>query len=70
MSLFPGIFIVPKIWKLISFSNQVYFANARATSYSPQKDLSNGVYHAPIKIHLTLAFKGFVVRSQIRSPFF
>jgi hypothetical protein len=34
-------------------------------SYSPQKDLSNNVLHAPIGDHLTPALRGFVVKSQI-----
>jgi hypothetical protein len=55
--------VVPKLWRLISFSNQVFFENARAISYSLQKDLSNGVKHASIKLHLSLAFKAFMVRS-------
>jgi hypothetical protein len=33
--------------------------------YSPWKDLSNGGYHVPIGLHLTLFFKGFMVESQI-----
>ncbi len=50
---------------LIFFSNQVFFENVREISYNSQKDLSNSVKHAPIRLHLTLAFKGFVVRNQI-----
>ncbi len=34
-------------------------------AYSPKKDLSNGVLHAPIRVHLTPALKRFVVKSQI-----
>jgi hypothetical protein len=57
--------VVSKLWLLISFSNQVCFENARAISYSPQKDLFKVIYHAPIKPHLTPAFQGFVVETQI-----
>jgi hypothetical protein len=56
---------VLELWTFVSFSNQIYFENSRVISYSPQKDISNGVYHAPIRAHLTLDFKGFVVKSQI-----
>jgi hypothetical protein len=38
-----GILIVPKLWTFISFSNQVYFENARAIYYSLQNDLFNGI---------------------------
>jgi hypothetical protein len=42
--------------------------------YSSQKGISNGALHAPIRVHLTLALKGFVVGSQILNlilnPFF
>ncbi len=37
-----GTFVVPEFWMFISLSNQVFFENARAISYSPQKNLSNG----------------------------
>jgi hypothetical protein len=37
----------------------------RATSYNPQKDLSNGASHTLIEDHLTPTLRGFVVRSQI-----
>jgi hypothetical protein len=60
-----GTLVVSKLWTIIFLSNQVFFENARAISYIPQKDLSNNIYHAPIEPHLTLAFKGFVVGSQI-----
>jgi hypothetical protein len=49
----------------ISSSNQFVLEHARAISCNPQKDLSNSVSQAPIKDHLILALKGFVVRSQI-----
>ncbi len=42
-----------------------FFGNAKEIFYSPQKDLSNGVMHAPIKAHLTFTFKGFVVESIV-----
>ncbi len=60
-----GILVVPKLWTLIFFSNKVCFENAKAISYSLQKNLCNGLYHAPIKAHLTPIFKGFVVGNQI-----
>ncbi len=65
MSLFLATFVVPKLWMLISFSNQVYFEKTRKISYSPKKYLSNGVQHTPIRPHLAPAFKGFMVGSQI-----
>jgi hypothetical protein len=34
-------------------------------SYNSQKDLSNGVLHAPIGDDLTFFLKGFVVKSQV-----
>jgi len=58
-------FVVRKLWTLIYFSNQVCFENMKTISYSLQKTLSNGLQHAPIRTHLTPAFKGFVVESQI-----
>ncbi len=51
----------PHIFLKISF----FFENLKVISYSHQKDLSNGVKHAPIQLHLTPIFKGFVVGSQI-----
>jgi hypothetical protein len=45
--------------------NQTCLEHARATSYSPQKDLSNDVLHALINDLFTLALRGFVVGSQI-----
>jgi hypothetical protein len=59
------ILVISKLWRLISFSNRVFFKNSRAIFYIPQKYFSNGLYHAPIEPHLTLAFKGFVVGNQI-----
>jgi hypothetical protein len=38
-----GTLVVPKLWMLISFSNQVFFENVRTISYNPQKELSNGI---------------------------
>ncbi len=61
-----GTLAIPKLQTFISFSNQVcFFGNAMAMPYSLQKDLSNGVQHTPIRAHLTLTFKGFMVKSQI-----
>ncbi len=64
---------VPKLGLLLSqnfgrsyiSSNQVYFESARAISYSSWKYLSNDVYHAPIGLHLTPDFKGFIIKSQV-----
>ncbi len=58
-------FTIPKLWTPMSFSNQISFENERAISYSPWKYLSNSVYYGWIEPHLTPAFKGFVVGSQI-----
>ncbi len=74
MSLFPEIFkwesqnldsCCPKTLDVHFFSNQVFFENPKAIFYRSQKYFSNGVYHTPIKVHLNLAFKGFMVGSQI-----
>jgi len=57
----------------ISSSNRAFLEHARAISYNLQKDLSNDVFHAPIKDNLTLAPKGFVVGNQnfnLTQPFF
>ncbi len=35
--------IFPKLWTLISLSNQAFFENSRKIHNIPQKDLSNGV---------------------------
>ncbi len=73
---------VPKLGLLLSqnfgrsylFQIKFFFKNVKAKSYSLQKNLSKGVYHAPIGAHLTPAFKGLVVKSQIPNltpaPFF
>ncbi len=61
------ILIVPKLWTIIFSSNQIYFENEKIILYSPYKDLSNGVYHTPIGIHLMFVFKGFMARSQIEN---
>ncbi len=42
-----------------------YLFGTYKISYNPQKDLSSGVLHAPIRGHLTPALKRFVVRNQI-----
>ncbi len=70
MSFFPksskiGTFVIPKLWMLIYFSNQICFENVKEISYSLQKNHSNDLQHAPIGAHLTTTFKGFVVGSQI-----
>jgi hypothetical protein len=58
-------FIIPKLWLFISFSNQTCLEHAKAISYSLQKNIFNGAWHAPIKAHLTVAIREFVVESQI-----
>ncbi len=60
-----GTLIVPKLWTLISFSNQVFFECAKTLSYSSLKYLSNNIQHTPIGLHLTPTSKGFVVGIQI-----
>ncbi len=60
-----GTIVVPKLWTLISSPNQAFLEHARAISYSPQKYFSKGVFHAPIRKHLTLVLRGFVVGSRI-----
>jgi hypothetical protein len=37
----------------------------KAVTQNPQKDISNGLLHTPIKDHLTLALRGFVIGNQI-----
>jgi hypothetical protein len=39
--------------------------DVKIISYNPQIDISNSVWHAPIGVHLALALKEFVIRSQI-----
>jgi len=39
--------------------------HAKAIFYNLQKDLSNNVFHASIKVHLTLILNGFVLENQI-----
>jgi hypothetical protein len=51
----------------ISSSKKVFLDHARPISYNPQKDVSNGVLCGPIKDHLALATRGFVVGSQIHN---
>jgi len=58
-------FYCPKVLNVHFFSSQVYFENLRAISYSPQKNLSSDVSHAPIEAHLLPTFKGFIVGNQI-----
>jgi hypothetical protein len=38
-----GTLAIPKLWRLIFFSNQIYFENAMKISYIPQKDLFKDV---------------------------
>jgi hypothetical protein len=38
-----GTLVVSKLWSFISFSNKVFFYNAKNIFYSLQKDLSNSV---------------------------
>jgi hypothetical protein len=58
-------FDIPKFWMFISFSNQALLENTREISYSLQKDLSNGIFHASIKDHLIPPLRGFLVGNQI-----
>jgi hypothetical protein len=60
-----GTLVVLKFWTLISSSNQTFLDHARAISYSFQKNLSNSVLYTPIEDHLTVALRGFVVKSQV-----
>jgi hypothetical protein len=60
-----GTLIVPKLWTLISSSNQTFLEHAKKIFYSPQKDLSKGVLHSPIEDHLTPTLRGFMVESWI-----
>ncbi len=60
-----GTFIIPKILLLIYFSNQACLEHAKEISYNSQRDISNGVWHAPIKAYLAPFLKGFVVGSEI-----
>jgi len=59
-----GIRVVPKLQTFISFSNQVYFENMKAISYSPQKDFSTCITCTDDN-SLDPYFQGFVVESQI-----
>jgi hypothetical protein len=61
-------FIVSKFWMFIYSSNQTCLEHARGISYSPQKNISNGISYILIKDHFTLALRGFVVESH--RPFF
>jgi hypothetical protein len=54
-----------ELWTLISLSKQACLDCTRKISYNVQKDLFNGVLHAPIKYHLIPSLRGFVVGSQI-----
>jgi hypothetical protein len=56
---------IQNFWMFIFSSNQACLEHARAISYIPQKDLSNNVLHPLIENHLTIALRGFVVKSQI-----
>jgi hypothetical protein len=68
MAFFPespkiGTLVISKFWMFISSSNQAFLEHVKVTSYNPQKNLSKGVFHAPIEGHLTPALKGFVVKN-------
>jgi hypothetical protein len=56
-------FVLPKLWMLISSSNQTYLNHVKIISCSLQKYLSNGVSHSPIGDHLIFVVKGFVVKN-------
>jgi hypothetical protein len=60
-----GTLVIPKLWMLISSSNQNYLEHMRALSYNPKKDISKGVSHVTIRDHLTPTLRGFVIGSQI-----
>jgi hypothetical protein len=60
-----GTLVVPKLWMLISSSNQVYFEHVKVITYSLQNDIFNEVFHYPIGDDLTPTPRGFVVGSQI-----
>ncbi len=49
------------------FFKSSLFEHARTITYSPQKDFSNGVLHAPIRYHLSPTLRGFMVQSQIEN---
>ncbi len=61
--------VVPKLWTLISSSNQTFLEHVKALPYSLEKDLSK-LYHAPIGNHLTPALRGFMVKNQIPNLIF
>jgi hypothetical protein len=50
---------------LIYIPNQACLEHVREISYSFQIDISNGVWHAPMRAYLALALKGFVVGNEI-----
>jgi hypothetical protein len=62
-----GTLVVLKLWTFLFSSKQTCSKHAKAISYSLQKKNSNDVLHSPIKDHLALALRGFVVKSQIRN---
>jgi uncharacterized protein (DUF2062 family) len=62
--------IVSNLWTFIYLLNQYFLEHTRAISYSPEKDLSNGVLHTPIRNDFAPALKGFVVGSQILNLIF
>ncbi len=55
-----GTILVPKLWTLISFSNQVFLELVKEIFYSFQENLSNNVLHTLIRYHLIVVIKGFV----------
>jgi hypothetical protein len=58
------IFIVLKLWTFIS-SSFFFWEHASKISHNSQKDISNGVLHAPIEDDFIIVLRGFVVRSQV-----
>jgi hypothetical protein len=60
-SLKIGTVVALRFWTFISSSNQACLEHEKALFYSLQTDISNDVLHAPIRNHLTLALKRFVV---------
>ncbi len=60
-------FVVLKFWMFIFSSNQTCLKNEKIRFFCFQKNLSNRVLHAPIKDHLTIFLKRFVVGNQIKN---
>jgi len=46
------------------FFKSSFLKNMRIISYSPPKNLSNGISHTPISVHVTPTFKEYMVKNQ------